>query len=122
MKLVLAVSPLILIVPSVPLQTVGFMRESVIIGFAITVKEVVVFEHPVRASVKVKVTLPAATPSTTPALETVAFETSLEAHVPPVIGVKLVVPPTQIEVEAAVTVGKVLTVTLEVVLLHPVDV
>jgi hypothetical protein len=66
--------------------------------------------------------VPAVKPVTNPALSTEATAPVPEAQVPPVIGVKVVVPPIQIEVEAAVTVGKAFTVTFEVVLLHPVDV
>jgi hypothetical protein len=99
---------LILIVPFVPLQTEGFVGVNVITGFAITVIEEVVLEQFVFASVKVKVTDPAATPSTTPELETVAFEMSLDDHVPPVVGERVTVPPTQTDA-GAVTTGKAFT-------------
>ena len=56
----------------------------------------VVALQPVIVLVKVKVALPAATPVTTPALVTVAFVTSLLAQVPPAVGDKVVVAPTQI--------------------------
>jgi hypothetical protein len=66
--------------------------------------------------VKVKVGAPAATPVTTPALVTVAKAVLLLAHVPPVVGDKLVVTPTHIAVAPVIeTVGKALTVTVGVV-------
>ena len=70
---------------------------------------------------KVKVTLPAATPVTSPALVTVALVASLLVQVPPVVGDKVMVPPMQTD-DPALTAGKELTVTDEVVLLQPVDV
>ena len=68
-----------------------------------------------------KVTVPAATPVITPAFVTVATAVLLLAHVPPLVGDKVAVLPTH-TVAGAVTVGFALTVTDEVVLLHPVDV
>jgi hypothetical protein len=53
-----------------------------------------VAEQPVEVLVNVKVTLPAETPVTTPALVTVAIELLLLVHVPPVLGVTLAVLPT----------------------------
>ena len=70
---------------------------------------------------KVKVTLPAATPVTSPALVTVALVASLLVQVPPVVGDNVIVLPTQTE-DPALTTGKALTVTDEVVLLQPVEV
>ena len=70
---------------------------------------------------KVNVTLPAATPVTNPALVTVAFVASLLVQVPPVVGDSVIVLPTQTD-DPALTTGKELTVTDEVVLLQPVDV
>ena len=72
----------------------------------------------------VNVTVPAETPVTTPvAASTVAREVLLEVQVPPEFGVKLgdIVEPIQTE-DPEVTVGKLLIVTEEVVLLQPVDV
>ena len=70
---------------------------------------------------KVNVTLPAATPVTNPALVTVAFVASLLVQVPPVVGDSVIVLPKQTD-DPALTTGKELTVTGEVVLLQPVDV
>ena len=68
-----------------------------------------------------KVTLPAATPVTNPALVTVALVGSLLVQVPPVVGDNVIVFPIQTD-DPALTTGKALTVTDEVVLLQPVDV
>ena len=57
----------------------------------------------------------------TPALVTVAIALLLLVHVPPVVGDNVAVLPTQTDA-GAVTTGKALTVTDEVVLLHPVAV
>ena len=57
------------------------------------------------------VTFPAATPVTNPASVTVAFVASLLVHVPPVVGDKVIVLPTQTE-DPALTDGKALTVTV----------
>ena len=70
---------------------------------------------------KVNVTLPAATPVTNPALLTVPLVASLLVQAPPVVGDKVIVLPTQTE-DPALTTGKALTVTDEVVLLQPVEV
>ena len=70
---------------------------------------------------KVNVTLPAATPVANPALVTVALVGSLLVQVPPVVGDSVMVLPTQTE-DPALTTGKALTVTDEVVLLQPVEV
>jgi hypothetical protein len=72
--------------------------------------------QPVPLLVKVKVTAPAATPVTTPALVTVAMEGSLLAQVPPVVGDRVVVVPGQILLEpVTLTVGNATMVTVEVV-------
>ena len=68
---------------------------------------------------KVNVTEPAATPVITPALVTVAIAVLLLVHVPPDVGDKVAVLPTH-TAAGAVTVGRALTVTEEVVLAHPV--
>ena len=68
----------------------------------------------------VNVALPAPTPVTTPAFVTVAIEVLLLVHVPPVVGDNVMVEPAHIEVAGAVTTGRELTVTAEVVELQPV--
>ena len=60
-----------------------------------------------------KVTLPAETPVTKPALETVAFVASLLIHVPPVVGDKVIVLPMHTD-DPALTTGKALTVIVAV--------
>jgi hypothetical protein len=75
----------------------------------------------VAVDVNVNVTLPAATPVTRPAFVTVAFVISLLVHVPPVVGDKVMLLPTQTEGSADTT-GRALIVTAEVVLLQPVAV
>ena len=62
---------------------------------------------------KVKVTLPAATPVTSPELVTVALVGSLLVQVPPVVGDNVIVPPMQTD-DPALTTGKELTVTVDV--------
>ena len=64
-----------------------------------------------------KVTLPAETPVTKPALETVAFVASLLIHVPPVVGDNVIVLPKQTD-DPALTDGSALTVNV-VVAEHP---
>ena len=93
----------------------------VIVGSALTVSDEVVLLQPVEVWVKVKVTLPVATPVTRPALVTVAFVASLLVQVPPVVGDNVIVLPTQTD-DPALTAGSALTVTDEVVLLQPVEV
>ena len=63
---------------------------------------------------KVKVTLPAETPVTKPALVTVAFVASLLVQVPPVVGDNVIVLPKQTD-DPALTAGSALTVTVAVV-------
>ena len=58
-----------------------------------------------------KVTLPAETPVTNPALVTVALVRSLLVQVPPVVGDKVIVLPMQTD-DPALTAGKALTVTV----------
>ena len=94
---------------------------AVTVGNAFTVTDEVVLVHPVVPSVNVNVTVPAATPVITPALVTVAIAVLLLVHVPPLVGDKVAVLPTHTDA-GAVTVGFALTVTDEVVLLHPVEV
>ena len=85
----------------------------VIVGAAFTVTAVVVEEHPVVASVKVNVTLPAATPVTV-FPDTVAFVASLLTHVPPDAGVKVIVAPTHTVPAEVLTVGFGFTTTVVV--------
>ena len=94
---------------------------AVTVGLALTVTDEVVLLHPVVPSVNVNVTVPAATPVITPAFVTVATDVLLLVHVPPVVGDSVAVLPTHTDA-GAVTVGLALTVTDEVVLLHPVEV
>src|SRR4051812_26935786 len=82
---------------------------------------VVVFTHP-AVFVKVNVTLPAATPVTTPPLFTEATPELLLTHVPPLDGLNVIVEPTLKEDDGALTVGNALIVTADVVLLQVVDV
>ena len=91
------------------------------VGNAFTVTVAVVLVHPVDVCVKVKVTVPAATPVITPAFVTVALALLLLVQVPPVVGDNVAVLPIH-TVAGAVTTGKALTVTAEVVALQPVEV
>ena len=88
---------------------------NVAVGLAVTVTDAVVLLQPVDVCVKVKVTVPAATPVTAPALVTVAIELLLLVQVPPVVGDNVVVlfgPPAQIELAPVIlTTGKAFTVT-----------
>jgi len=78
--------------------------------------------HPVVKSVKINFATPAVKPVTTPALFTLATNGAVEAQVPPVAGVKLVVPLIQIEsLPEMLAVGFNFTSTV-IVLLQPVAV
>jgi len=78
-----------------------------------TVTAAVVLLQLVVAEVKVNVAVPAATPVTTPAEVTVATDGLLLTHVPPVVGDRVVVAPTQIGLlPVMLTVGNGLTVTV----------
>jgi hypothetical protein len=92
------------------------------LGFALTVTVAVEAEQPVVPSVKVKATVPAATPVTSPAFVTDAIALLLLNHVPPDEGDKVIVPPTHKAVAEELIIGSAFTVTEEVVLLHPVAV
>jgi hypothetical protein len=83
----------------------------------ISTKEVTALQ-PVVELLKLKSTLPVETPVTIPALVTVALLLLLLDHVPPVVGDKVIVLPTQTE-GPALTDGKALTVTAEVFALQP---
>ena len=65
------------------------------IGKAFTVTAFVVALQPVEVCVNVNVTEPGATPVTTPPFVTVAKLLLLLTHVPPVVGDKVIVDPTQ---------------------------
>lgn len=80
---------------------------------AVTVTAGVGFDwHPVLLLVNVKVTVPAAIPVTSPALVTVATALLLLAQVPPLVGDKVVVEPTQILFNPRIlTLGNAFTVT-----------
>ena len=68
--------------------------------------------HVVVLLVKVKVTVPAVTPVTTPPFVTVATAALLLAHVPPLVGDKVVVAPIQTLLDPVMlTVGIAFTVT-----------
>ena len=74
--------------------------------------EVAAETHPVVEFVKVKVAEPAAKPETIPALVTVALAGSLLTHVPPELGEREVVKPTQILLAPVMlTTGVAFTVT-----------
>ena len=94
-------------------------------GISFTVTVGVASEvQPVIELVKVKVTVPAETPVTTPPLVTVATDGLLLVQVPPEVGDKVVVKPTQMEAAPVIlTTGKAFTVTAGVGSdAHPVDV
>jgi hypothetical protein len=88
------------------------------VGFELTVTDVVAVPvHPFAVTEYVIVTVPEATPVTTPELLTVAFVLSLDDQVPPgVVLLKVVVLPAQTfvvpEIEATVGVGFTVTVAV----------
>ena len=83
-------------------------------GNALIVIAEVVLVHPVEVNAKVKVAEPAATPVTTPPLDTIAIPVLLLAQVPPVVGESVVEPPTHIaELPVMLTVGNGFTVKEE---------
>src|SRR6266481_4653465 len=88
------------------------------VGNALIVTADVVLLQVVVVLVNVKVTLPAATPVTTPALVTVANEGLLLTHVPPLIGLNVIVDPAHKLEDGTLTVGSALIVTADVVLLQ----
>jgi hypothetical protein len=89
-------------------------------GNALTLTLPVVAVHPVVLLVKVNVAVPAEIAVTTPELVTVATLVLLLAQVPPVVGDRVVVVPTQMELLPVIlTVGKADTVKI-IELEHPV--
>jgi hypothetical protein len=86
-----------------PMQSVG--DGTLTMGTVFTVTDDVVLLQPVAVSVKVNVTLPANMPVTKPALVTVAMVLSLLTQVPPVVGLKVKVAPTQSVGEGVLTMG-----------------
>jgi len=84
-------------------------------GFTVT-DEVVALQELVL--VNVKLTEPELTRVTTPPAVTVATDGLVLTHVPPVVGVKVILPLIQTDVLETVTTGKGLTVTEEVVALQ----
>lgn len=86
------------------------------IGNAFTVIVEVEFEQPVVELVKVNTAVPAETPLTNPALDTVATVLLLLTQVPPVIGVKTIEPLVH-TLDVAVTVGIAFTVIVTTLLL-----
>ena len=96
-----------------PIQIFKFPALTVGLGF--TVKLLVVLLQSVVEFVKVKDTVPEETPVTIPViLLTLAIEGLLLAHVPPILGVKVVVLPTQITGAPNVTIGLGSTQTVSV--------
>jgi hypothetical protein len=89
-------------------------------GKAFTETKVVVLLQPVVVFVNVKVVLPADTPVTTPAFVTIALVSSLLTQVPPVVGLKIIVPPIHTCVEDTLTTGKELIVAVAVVVFEQV--
>jgi hypothetical protein len=94
----------------VPVQNAGMAVNVGVVPLK-TVTLVVVLLQVVDVFVKVNVALPTLMPVITPALVTVAIVLLLLVHVPPVVGLKVVVLPTQTE-GGAVTVGFGDTVTV----------
>ena len=89
-----AVPPEQIVMPAPPTATVGS---------AATVRVAVGNEtQPLEVCVNVKVAVPAPTAVMAPALVMVATAVLLDAQVPPVVGVMVAVPPTQIFVELKV--------------------
>jgi hypothetical protein len=86
------------------------------VGLGVTITLIESERHPVDVSVNANFAVPAPTPVTTPALVTVAMALLLLPHVPPVVGVSVVVDPIQTAaVPATATVGLGLMVTGAVV-------
>jgi hypothetical protein len=112
---------LMVVVP--PIHKLVLAPVILVVGLAPTViTEVASLGHPVLVCVNVKVAVPVDTPVTTPAFVTVATALLLLVHVPPVVGLKVVVLPKHIEVPpVTLTVGFALTVNGAVATdVHPV--
>jgi len=103
----------------VPIQTV-LRPVSVAMGLAFTVRVGVgILVQPVAELVKIKLVVPTSTPVTTPPLVTVATAGLFVLHVPPDVGVNVVVVPGQIEeVPDMLTIGLATTVMTEVAALR----
>ena len=83
-----------------PIHKLVFAPVIFVVGRPITVTALVAFDaHNVVLFVKVKVAVPAPTPVTTPAFVTVATAVLLLVHVPPVVGLNVVVEPSHIVFE-----------------------
>ena len=107
-------SPKHIVLPGLTfIETVGMVR-------ALTEIEGIMLEQPVADSLYVKVTVPGATPVTTPALVTVAKLLLLLVQVPPLFGDRVIVLPTQTLFADTETAGRGFTVICPVVLEHPV--
>ena len=86
----------------------------------ITVTLLVVAEQPVAVAVNVKLTTPDDFPVTSPALVILALAGSLLTHVPPEVGVKVMVLSTKTEAAEVLTIGSGLTVMVAVPTAKPV--
>lgn len=94
---------------------------NVTVGVGVTVTFNVSDLHPVDVSVKTKRPVPGVTPVTTPPFVTVAMAGNTAVHVPPVVGINVVVEPIHTAwVPLMATDGGGLTVTADVVLVQPV--
>jgi hypothetical protein len=86
-----------------PTHSEVFDPDIFVVGRAITVTALVASDgHNVVLFVKVKVAVPALTAVTTPAFVTVAIAVLLLAHVPPVVGLNVVVEPAQIVLDPVI--------------------
>src|SRR6185503_10016990 len=83
------------------------------------VTDEVVLLQPDAVAVNVNVALPAETPVINPALVIVAMPGALLIHVPPVVGLAVIVEPIHNVGDGTLTTGSALMVTDEVVLLQP---
>jgi hypothetical protein len=107
-----------IVVPSTHMELSPVMLTT---GRAFIVTSPVVALQCVIPSVKVKVTVPPVTPTTRPALVTLATAVLLLVHVPPEAGDNVVRPPAQMaEFPVMLTIGRAVTFTPSVVALHPV--
>jgi hypothetical protein len=115
---VVGLTVVVLLIQSEVLEPVIF-----VVGRALTVTVLVASDgQSVVLLVNVNITVPPLTPVTTPALVTVAIPLLLLAHVPPVVGLNVVVAPSHIVLAPVMlTLGFALTVNGDVAIeLHPV--